>query len=149
MVKVGASEDKWGGQDVRVKVVFEPSEMGEVTDSLKITSKAFGSYECSLVGVCKPQLPQGPFVMGNGGGVDLEFRNVFDGPMKFDFKVDHPSFVCACAGVQEMGPRSAKAVNVKYTAAEGAGPKVSAKLSVRCVGREDIPAWTFYLTGEK
>jgi hypothetical protein len=149
VMKVGPSEDAWGGQDVRVKVVFEPAEMGEVTDVLRISSKDFGSYECSLVGVCKPQLPVGPFVCKNGGGVDVEFRNVFDATMKFDFKTDDPAFVCNCAGVQEMGARSSKMVNVKYTAAAGAGGgKVSAKLSVRCKGRDDIPPWVYYLTGE-
>ena len=146
IMKVPGSEDSWGGQDVRVKVVFEPAEMGEVTDVLKISSKEFGEYECSLVGVCKPQLPQGPFVCKNGGGVDLEFRNVFDTSMKFDFKTDSDAFVCNVAGVQEMGGRSSKAVNIKYTA--GAGGRASAKLSVRCQGRSDIPPWIYYLTGE-
>ena len=151
--KVDASEDAWEGQDVRLQVSFEPSTIGEVRDVLKVQSKDFGEYSCTLVGVCKPQLPQGPFEMADSGTKDIEFRNVFDSAMDFTFVTDDPRFTVN-AGVVNIPARGSKGVQVKYLKAEEEGGKrgevkVSAKLSVRCEGREDVPAWIYYLTGEK
>ena len=86
--KVDACENVWEGQNVRLQVSFEPSSIGEVRDVLKVQSKDFGEYSCTLVGVCKPQLPQGPFELADGGTKDIEFRNVFDSAMNFNFVCD-------------------------------------------------------------
>ena len=159
-LKINAAENSWDGQDVRLQVSFEPSSIGEVSDVLHVKSKQFGDYTCSLVGICKPQLPQGPFSIANGGSKDIEFRNVFDVAMDFSFCTDDPQFTVAAA-VQNIPARSSKVVQVKYVKAEGenatevvgrrgaaALQKVNAKLSVRCNGRDGVPAWIFYLEGE-
>uniref|UniRef100_A0A7S2QVW6 MSP domain-containing protein n=2 Tax=Triparma pacifica TaxID=91992 RepID=A0A7S2QVW6_9STRA len=151
--KVDACEDVWEGQNVRLQVSFEPSSIGEVRDVLKVQSKDFGEYSCTLVGVCKPQLPQGPFELADGGTKDIEFRNVFDSAMDFNFVCDDPRFTVN-AGVVNIPARGTKGVQVKYVKGEieegRRGPeKISAKLSVRCVGREDVPAWIYYLSGKK
>ena len=152
-IKVDACEDVWEGQDVRLQVSFEPSSIGEVRDVLKVQSKDFGEYSCTLVGVCKPQLPQGPFELADGGTKDIEFRNVFDSAMDFNFVCDDPRFTVN-AGVVNIPARGSKGVQVKYVKGDAGGEgrrgpeKISAKLSVRCEGREDVPAWVYYLNGE-
>ena len=91
--------------------------------------------------------------MADSGTKDIEFRNVFDSAMDFTFVTDDPRFTVN-AGVVNIPARGSKGVQVKYLKAEEEGGKrgevkVSAKLSVRCEGREDVPAWIYYLTGEK
>jgi hydrocephalus-inducing protein len=57
----------WEGFDVELPVVFEPTEIGEIRDVLKITSPEGGEYICDLIGKCQAPLPQGPFSFNTRG----------------------------------------------------------------------------------
>jgi len=158
-VKTEPCENIWDGQDVKVTVEFEPEGLGEVRDVLKVRHPKFGEYECELIGKCKPQLPQGPFIIESGGSKDVDFRNIFDEALDFSFVVDDPQFTVG-AGVLSIPARSSKSVSVKFvrdSAAEMAGAagkrstdgRVEAKMSVRCVSKsEEIPPWSYYLHGK-
>jgi len=169
-LKVDGCEVVWDGQDCRVEVEFEPEGLGETKDVLVVSHESFGEYRCELIGMCKPQLPQGPFLMDVGGGKDIEFRNIFDEALDFNFVVDDERFVCGGGGTVNIPARSSKSVNVKFAGGAGAGAgagtgtgtgtgaggekggsgsgNVEAKMSVRCVNKPDIPPWSYYLTGQ-
>jgi hydrocephalus-inducing protein len=147
-LKAPPSENVWDGQDLRLGVSFEPSSIGEVRDTLRVKSKDYGDYSCTLIGVCTPALPQGPFLLPNGGSKDVEFRNVFGTAMDFSCVTDDPRFTVS-AGVVNIPARTSKGVQVKYVKEEGQKGKAKAKLSIRCKDRPDVPAWIFYLTGEE
>jgi hypothetical protein len=140
-------QPSWDGHDVRVQVVFEPAEIGEIRDTLRLKSDAFGEYECTLIGICKPQLPRGPFEIASGGSLDVEFRNVFDSALDFSFVTDDPQFTVG-ASVVNIPARTSKAIQVKFTKADGSQNKVSAKLSVRCNDKPEVPPWIYYLSSK-
>ena len=83
----------WGGDDVRLAVTFEPTEIGTVRDVLTVTSPVGGEYVCDLIASCIPPLPQGPFNFTKGGGpVEIPFRNCFAIACNWAYAVDSTAF---------------------------------------------------------
>ena len=83
----------WEGDDVRLAVTFEPTEIGTVRDVLTVSSPAGGEYVCDLIATCIPPLPQGPFNFTKGGGpVEIPFRNCFATSCNWSYSVDSPAF---------------------------------------------------------
>jgi hydrocephalus-inducing protein len=135
----------WEGQEVSVKVFFEPNQMGDVKDILKISSPTGGDFACILQGQCTQPLPRGPFTLKKGESQDISFKNVFSDAREFIFTVDNAEFAVAT----DKSSIAAKAeFNVKVTfKGENAKPAgVSGKLLVSC-GTE-LPPWVFYLKGD-
>ena len=83
----------WEGEDVRLAVTFEPTEIGTVRDVLTVSSPVGGEYVCDLIATCIPPLPQGPFNFTKGGGaVDIPFRNCFASSCNWSYSVDSTAF---------------------------------------------------------
>lgn len=134
----------WEGVEVSVKVFFEPNQMGDVKDTLRITSATGGDYSCILQGQCTQPLPRGPFTIAKGQTQDIPFKNVFSDSREFTFTVDNPEF--AVAG--EKATINGKAEFIAKVTFKGENAKpagVSGKLLVSCPG---IPPWVFYLKGD-
>ncbi|KAG5176525.1 hypothetical protein JKP88DRAFT_256749 [Tribonema minus] len=150
----------WDGQILSVPVAFEPEAPGDLEDTLVVTSPIFGTYRCALRGACGPPVPQGPFRVAPGGAArDVPFRNVFAAPQEFAFTVDNAAFAVVGGARATIPGKTARAIQVKYTAAAAAGDGsggggssggiVAAQLIVQCVGGANggLPPWVFYLQG--
>jgi len=141
-----AAADGWEGQEVSVTVTFEPEGLGEVKDTLTITSDKGGEYSCALHGQCTPALPQGPFSIAKGGQADVAFKNVFDEATEFVFSCDHTAFTANNRSAN-IGPKTSQNISVKFAGIES-GAAVSAKLLVTCPSKPNMPPWVYYLKGE-
>jgi len=138
--------ESFDGTEVSVAVTFEPEALGEVKDTLTISSDTGGEYSCALNGQCTPALPQGPFTMGKGGQADLSFKNVFDEQREFVFTCDHPAFT-ANNRTANIAAKTNQSIAVKFAGTES-GSSVSAKLLVTCPALPKMPPWVYYLRGE-
>jgi hypothetical protein len=144
----------WDGDDIRVPISFEPMEIGEVRDTLTLssTSPEGGTYTCEIVAVCTAPLPQGPFSLTCGGKVDIPFRNCFSSASNWNFAVDSTAYTVNTPNNTAVNAKSQGVVSVTFTPKEEhrnvAGGVVTAKLFVTCVSKPDVPAWVFYLRGK-
>jgi len=143
---VDASEG-WDGQEVSVTVTFEPETLGEVEDTLVVSSDTGGEYTCALHGQCTPALPQGPFTIQKGGQTDVDFKNVFDSQTEFVFSCDHPSFSVNSRSAN-IGPKVSQKVSVKFTPSADTTGSIAAKLLVTCPSKPNMPPWVYYLKGQ-
>lgn len=131
----------WDGAEVAVVVKFEPDALGEVRDTLTITSVDGGEYKCSLQAKSTPPLPQGPVVFS--GTHELAFKNVFREALEFVFSVDNPNFSVNPA-VQTIASKTSKPVTIKSVDG-GSSSRTTGKLLVTCPKLPDMPPWVFYL----
>jgi len=144
----------WEGEDVRLNVVFEPTVIGEIRDTLTLTSPEGGEYLCELIGNCTAPMPQGPYLLAQGGGgVEIPFRNCFSTSSTWSFSVDSPAFrVSAPTGVATVNAKTQSQCSVVFEPKEEhmntAGGIITAKLFVTCTSIPNIPPWVFYLKGE-
>jgi hydrocephalus-inducing protein len=141
----------WDGDDARLPVTFEPTEIGSVRDTLTVTSPVGGEYVCDLVASCVPPLPQGPFPFAKGGGaVDIPFRNCFPIQCNWSFAVDSPAFKVNASSAT-VGPKSEGKCAVVFDpqgdALTAPGGVVNAKLFVTCTSKPELPPWVYYLRG--
>jgi hydrocephalus-inducing protein len=139
----------WDGSQMKVPVTFEPTELGQKTDTLTLTTADGGTYTCVLSGKCTPPMPQGPFDIAAGSSRDISFRNCFSAPAAWSFTVDSPHFKVSTASAN-VGAKSDGSVGVSFNPQENApvGP-ITAKLFVGCTDKPDVPAWIFYLRGNQ
>ena len=108
-VTVEASPD-WNGIDGEITINFEPLSLGEVRDTLRITSPDGGEFVCMLYGHGIAPLPQGPFLISDGNSHTVEFKNVFNGAQDFVFVCDNSAFEVTPASqkVEALGEREYK-----------------------------------------
>lgn len=151
---VGAVSGGWDGEDVRLNVVFEPTVIGEIRDTLTVSSPEGGEYLCELIGNCTAPMPQGPYHLTQGAGaVDIPFRNCFSASATWAFSLDSPAFrIAAPAGVATVNAKTQSQCSVIFEPKEehmnAAGGLITAKLFVTCTSIKDIPPWIFYLQGK-
>lgn len=151
---VGPVSGGWDGEDARLSVVFEPTVIGEVRDTLTVTSPEGGEYLCELIGNCTAPMPQGPYNLTQGAGaVDIPFRNCFSTSCTWAFSLDHAAFrVSAPTGVATVNAKTQSQVSVVFEPKEenmnAPGGVINAKLFVTCTSIPNIPPWIFYLTGK-
>jgi hydrocephalus-inducing protein len=144
----------WDGEDARLNVVFEPTVIGEVRDTLLVTSPEGGEYLCELIGNCTAPMPQGPFNLVQGGGaVDIPFRNCFSSQSTWTFSVDSSAYrIAAPAGTASVNAKTQSQCSVVFEPKEEhlntPGGIVSAKLFITCTSIPNIPPWIFYLQGK-
>lgn len=127
-------------------VTYEPTEIGESRDTLKIVSPQGGEFLCPLRGVCTEPKPQGPILVKAGAATPVPFKNVFAAQKEFRLLLDNPAFSVAkdkeVAAAKKPVPVS---VSFKPTAEMTAAKQpVNAKLTIVC---GDLPPWVFYLRG--
>lgn len=144
----------WEGNDTRVVVTFEPTQIGEVRDILVTTSPEGGHYECELVGRCVPPLPLGPYNFLAGGSQAIPFRNCFSEMCQWSFVVDSPSFQVSANSASVNGKSEGICtVTFNYSADNASvstvqNDSITAKLFIRCDSKPDIPPWIVYLRGK-
>jgi hydrocephalus-inducing protein len=151
---VGPVSGGWDGEDVRLSVVFEPTVIGEVRDTLTVASPEGGEYLCELIGNCTAPMPQGPYLVTQGAvAVDIPFRNCFSASTTWAFSLDSPAFrVAAPTGVATVNAKTQSQCSVVFEPKEehlsAPGGTVTAKLFVTCTSMKNIPPWIFYLQGK-
>ncbi|ETV98760.1 hypothetical protein H310_08827 [Aphanomyces invadans] len=141
-VKVDASD--WDGAECTISIKFEPEALGEIRDTLVLTSDHGGEYKCTLQGQSVPPLPQGPFVFATTK--EIEFKNVFNAAREFVFTMDNPAFSVNTKQAT-IGPKSVKSVVVKVEDQSAPKPLVG-KLLVTCPALVDLPPWVYYLEAD-
>lgn len=141
----------WEGEDIRLPVMFEPGVIGEVKDTLKLTSSE-GEYVCELVGTCSPPLPQGPFDFLQGSGAkDIPFRNCFTANCNWTFSIDSTAFRVGAPTATVNAKTEGKCTvffEPKDEHMAAPGSVVTAKLFITCSSIPNIPPWVFYLKGK-
>eukprot|EP00750_Incisomonas_marina_P001420 INCI1119.3.p1 GENE.INCI1119.3~~INCI1119.3.p1 ORF type:complete len:1768 (+),score=268.85 INCI1119.3:361-5304(+) len=145
-----AAATEWEGVPAEVTVIFEPEQVGKVTDVLTLESPNGGTFRCALVGECTAPTPQGPFVVKKGATVQIPFKNVFNNKQAFDFSVDRPDLFAVSPASTDLNAKASTTINVSRAAqaADGGGGGVSGRLIVSPRGDASLPPWIFYLTGE-
>jgi hydrocephalus-inducing protein len=160
-VTVDPSPD-WNGTDGEVSILFEPLSLGEVRDTLRITSEEGGEYVVMLYGHGIAPLPQGPFIIPDGGTHTIEFKNVFNDAQDFIFVCDNKGFTVTPPS-QKVEANKTVTLTIKYTAeagaqagtgqengdesAAGGATFVNSKLYASCPSQKSLPPWVYYLRG--
>lgn len=132
----------WEGETARLNISFDPSEIGEKRDILKVSHADGGTYEFNLVAVCTAPVPQGPFTVQSGATVSIPFRNCFTSSLAWTFSVDSTNFKL----LSTTATVAAKAEGSCAVVFEPKGDAVSstAKLFITCGAN---PPWVYYLKG--
>ena len=130
------------GVEVELTVTYEPSEIGESRDTLKIASPQGGEYVFPLRGVCVAPKPQGPIMVKAGGSAVIPFKNVFATQQEFRITVDSPLFQVKDKEV--VPAKKPLAINVAFKPTPDVKKEVTAKLTIVCGSQ---PPWVFYLKG--
>ena len=132
---------KWEGATIRLAVTYDPSEVGEHKDVLKVLHEDGGSYDCDLVAICSPPQPQGPFTIAAGSSMPIPFRNCFTSSAVWNFSVDSPHFKLTSASATVAGKADATCV-VTFE------PKIAGSNTAKLfITSGTNPPWVFYLRG--
>lgn len=155
---VEAGVGGWDGEEVKLPINFEPTEIGEFHDSLMISSNEFGHYQCELVGVCIPPVPQGPYLVEQGGNpVDIMFRNCFTVNCSWSCRTDSSAFKLIMPSAEgfSVNAKAEFKCTVSFdpsqeqiASAGGVGSFIAAKMMISCDTKPQIPPWIFYLRGK-
>jgi len=148
---VDAVSGGWNGDEVSIDVAFEPTEIGETTDTLTISSPEGGEYLCELVAKCVAPVPQGPFNFTQGAGpLDIPFRNCFSTAGTWTFNLDSTAFRIGAPNVS-LQPKTEGKCQVFFEPKEehgtAPGTVITAKLFIQCSAKPDLSPWVFYLKG--
>jgi hydrocephalus-inducing protein len=140
----------WDGDDVRVNVMFEPTEVGEVRDLLTLSSKEGGTYECELVATCIAPIPRGPFNFEQGSitSIDISFRNCFTASCNWNFSVDSPAFRVAAPSATVNAKTEGKCTVLFEATEENVktpGGTIMGKLFITCASQPSLTPWVYYL----
>ncbi|KAG5498680.1 hypothetical protein JKF63_02967 [Porcisia hertigi] len=106
------------GQEVSVEFNFEPSELGERTDTIEFVSPVAGTYTFPIVATCTLPERQGPFVARYGQSLQLPFKNVFSDPVVITVSSDSASFLPS-RKMETIPARKAVNVAVQFKPEEG------------------------------
>ena len=138
----------WEGDLASVNVIFDPTEVGQSSDLLRISHPEGGIYECDLKATCIPPIPQGPFSILPGASVVIPFRNCFATSQVWSFSVDSACFRLQTTSTT-VAAKAEGSCTVFYDPSKGqvSGGKIAtsmAKLFVICGAN---PPWIYYLKG--
>ena len=151
ILTVDTAANGWEGDDVRLSVSFEPTEIGTVRDVLTVTSPISGEYLCDIIATCTAPVPQGPFNLTRGGGIcEIPFRNCFSFSCLWSFSVDSPAFRLSVSQATVNG-KSQGSCSVAFDPVgdllNSQGGVIAGKLFINCVVKPEMPPWVFYLRG--
>jgi len=133
------------GVEVAVDVTFEPSKMGDSSDTLTISSAEGGEYTCVLKGTALPPRPQGPILIKGGATAQVNFKNVFTAAADFAFTCDPPTMFTVSKPKENVPAKKPTAIPVSFKPDGTTSGKVAGKLTVS--GPEGFTQ-LYYLTGE-
>jgi len=129
------------------EVTYEPSTLGSVKATMKITSKVGGTYVCPLFGECALPRPSGPYVLKAGYSTKIPFKNVFDEQTDFAYTIDNPAF-SLLKPKDTCKTKESKDVVVKYVDESKEGVVRSARLVVQVASGPHIgTSWIYYISG--
>lgn len=155
------------GVELSFNITYEPSNIGQIRDQLKIASPEGGTYLVGLTGICDPPVPRGPVIIkANGQGV-IKFKNVLDTAEDFRFAIDNPAFTLA-KKTEKINRKSPTQINVSFKPTEGTGRPGStsprpgsagsksqisaspdcARMLITCPALPGV-MWVYYLQGSK
>ena len=148
-MKVNACQDVRVGQEVAVDVTFEPSRVGDFKENVEITSAVAGTYLFALHGTCTPPQRQGPIEIRPNQSTQIQFKNVFNENVAFNFAVDHGNFIIA-KPTEVIQAKKTTAITVQYKA-EDPTATVRGKLTItgQSAGDPAPVLWVYYLRGLK
>jgi hydrocephalus-inducing protein len=129
------------GTEVSLDIKYQPSGLGECRALLVVTGPGGGEYKALLTGFAQPPQPQGPIVMYNGKGDQVQFRNPFSVPTDFSFQVDNPAFGVAMRS-KRIDPLKTEPIPVTFKSDKTQG----GRLIVSCA--QATTPWIFFLKGE-
>lgn len=156
---VEAVTQPWEGDEVRLAVQYEPTEIGEIEDTLVVGSTDYGSYQCQLLGTCTAPMPQGPFFLDQGAvPKEISFRNCFSMQCVWSLSVD-------CTAFRIVQPTSFNNISInaktefkvsvtfepnenQIASALAAGSIITGKLFITCLTKPSVPSWVYYLQGK-
>ena len=140
---------EWDGFDVSVPVAFEPTELGEIVDTLTVTAPGGVEYVCGVQAMCVAPMPQGPFSVAQGANQDVTFRNFLSQPGAWNFSLDTTAFrtTAPSATVPAKATGTATVVFDPKEEHGGPGTVLTAKLFVKSAARPDLAPFIFYLRG--
>lgn len=145
-IKAAACVNPLDGIEITFDVKYEPSELGNSSDVLTLSSPLGGEYSFVLLGNCIPPKPQGPIEIVAGGSAKISFKNVF--PTKMDFQLsldDQTNFQTTVKGsVLSLQSKTKTDIVIHFKPMHD-DALTYAKLTLSC------PAcvWTYYLMGKK
>jgi hypothetical protein len=142
----------WGGDEIRLPVNFEPTEIGEFRDTLTVSS-VDGTYECELIGNCIPPVPQGPFQVEQGSGaIEIPFRNCFTSSCSWTCTIDSTAFRITTPVQLTVNAKTEAKCGIvfepKDDQMEVPGGFINAKLFITCSSKPHVPAWVYYVRGK-
>ncbi|XP_063234801.1 hydrocephalus-inducing protein-like [Bacillus rossius redtenbacheri] len=135
-----------------VKVTYEPSNLGNVSAVLTVSSPTAGEFVFPLVGKCLPPKPQGPLELRPGVGIAIPFKNVFQDTKTFNMAVDNPVFILKNPSETVKSKKETK-INVglqpmKHLNITDTRMPVTGKLTLFCSDPcLSSIVWTYYLKG--
>lgn len=143
----------WEGDDIRLAVNFEPTEIGEFRDTLTINSAEGGTYECELIGTCIPPVPQGPFQVEQGAGViEIPFRNCFTTTCNWTCSIDSTAFRITTPTQLSVNAKAEAKCGIAFEPKEDQmeipGGYINAKLFIACASKPHVPSWVYYVRGK-
>jgi len=141
----------WDGDDIRLPISFEPISIGEIRDTLTVSSPEGGEYTAELIAECVAPFPKGPFNFTSGSIVNIPFRNFFPSTCTWKFSTDSAAFTAIAPSASVNGKTEGQC-QVKFEPKEEhlsvAGGTITAKLFVQCADKPDLSPWVFYLRGD-
>ena len=133
------------GIEVEVTVRYEPSAIGDVRDTLTVSSPTGGEYKCILRGHCEPPKPQGPLLISSGASASAVFKNVSDSLEEYNFSVDNDSFSLSKNG-EKIAKKGTATIAVSFKPSSKDQP-TTGKLLVTSLSHPGVE-WVYYLQGK-
>jgi hypothetical protein len=141
----------WEGEEVKLSVTFDPSELGTVRDVLTVTSPLGGEYQCAILATCVAPLPQGPIILTRGGGVvEIPFRNCYNNSCAWGFTLDSTAFKLSAAQATVASKASGQcslSFDPQGDSLLTPGGVITGKLFISCTSKPEVPPWIYYLKG--
>jgi hypothetical protein len=139
--------DAWKGIQFSKSITFEPTDIGEIKDTLQIVSSEWGEYTIDLVGVCTPPEPQGPYSFNSKlNTTSISIFNCFGVNQNWILTTDSPYFHVS-PSVLSIPCKTRAMCNVTFRIDDKIKGTITAKLHVQCKARPDIGPWIYYLKG--
>ena len=144
---ISSDQCDWNGKDVQFTMTYDPSDIGEINDCLKLFSPDGGEYIFDIIARCLPPIPQGPFILnGTGTKIDIPFRNCFSSSSSYKCYTDSPNFVLPNP-VLSLQPKASGTIAVEFKPIDSNNN--NGKLFVESTTSGDTRQWIFYVSGKK
>jgi hydrocephalus-inducing protein len=139
-----SAADSNQGVELAANVTFEPNNIGESRAILLITNPDGAEYSCLLYGHGTAPQPQPITKIMHTKTAPIDFKNPLSEKCEFTIRFDNPCFTLATKLPGPIEAGKPVSLQVKYDYNE-AYPSTGRML----ISTKDLPAWVYYLHGEK